>query len=265
MPYVLLIGIGIGTANYIINGELNWLQWVVQSLSTSFLIGYTLVVVAANKAWFNHHLKPFWKLYLLLFGGFFTIGVIATAVEHVIRTTVFSNTMFQPLAEGKMYVFNGIISLVLGFSFFQNKQIFPGEDANAEQDLNTFPEQENELDLESTSIDPILKLPVKQGETIVLIPVQDIVYLEAFDNYAFVYDLQGKKRLCDYSLRFLQKRLGKLFLRVHRKYILNTTHIKEIKPDSNARYRILFNVPELSPIVSSKSYAAVIRSLIKIK
>ena len=53
--------------------------------------------------------------------AFFLVGVLATEVEFIIRSLVFQSQLFQPFTAGKMYLFNGIISLILGFSFFQNK------------------------------------------------------------------------------------------------------------------------------------------------
>ncbi len=49
LPYILLVGLGIGTANYIMNDSLNWIQWVIQSLFTSLLIGFTTVLMVINK------------------------------------------------------------------------------------------------------------------------------------------------------------------------------------------------------------------------
>ena len=95
--------------------------------------------------------------------------------------------------------------------------------------------------------------------------MDEIVYFEAFDNYSFVYDLGGNKILCDYALIFLEKRLDKNFLRIHRKYIVNTQHIKQINPHLNGRYQILFDTPKLATITSSKGYATIVRKLIKIE
>ena len=47
LPHILLVGIGIGTANYTIHGGFNWLQWIIQSSATSFLIGFTLLLIAS--------------------------------------------------------------------------------------------------------------------------------------------------------------------------------------------------------------------------
>ena len=264
LPYVLLIGIGIGSANYLMFEQFNWIQWVIQSLSTSFLIGYSSLIIASNKPWVEHHLQPDWKLYLVLTGIFCGLGLLATEVEYMIRTLIFSAEEYQPFSGGKTYVFNAIISLALGLSFFLNGHFFAGNTSGKEKESQEAPDSMPETESPAEPSSPILKVPVKQGDTILLLATKDIVYFEAFDNYSFVYTRNGEKKLCDYSLLFLQQRLGDQFLRVHRKYIVNISFIKQIRPHSNSRYLMEFEAEGISPIVSSKSYTAAIRSLIKI-
>jgi len=243
LPYIIFAGIGIGTANYILNDNLNWIQSCIQSLSTSFIIGYTLLIVGLNIFWFKKYFNSKGKLYMFTLIIFFLAGVLATEVEHIIRSLVFQSQSFQPFTAGKMYLFNGIISLVLGFNYLQNNL------------------KKNKVDKLEDQIDSV---PVKQGKNILLIPIKDVVYFEAFDNYSFVYNVIGEKKLCDYSLSFLEKRLSEKFSRVHRKYIVNKNQIKQIKPHLNGRYLIEFN-NKLTTITSSKGYSSVIRKLIKIK
>ncbi|NHF61271.1 response regulator transcription factor [Flavobacteriaceae bacterium TP-CH-4] len=126
------------------------------------------------------------------------------------------------------------------------------------------PKQKQETPQNSQSSVPISHIPIKKGENILFVPIENIVYFEAFDNYSFVYDKKGEKKLCDYSLLFLETRLGEEFSRVHRKYIVNKGHIEQIKPHLNGRYVILFG-NQISPVMSSKSYSATIRKLIKIE
>jgi len=261
LPHILLIGLGIGTANFVMNGELNWLQWVIQSLFTSLVIGYTLIIAAINKVWLENLFPTTWKRYFLLFGIFFVAGMIATEGEQFMRSVVFSNQGYQAFTGGKMYVFNGILSTILGFSFFQHKYYF----ANAVLEKETLVEPTPEENSTAEVLSSIDKIPVKQGDTILLIPTADIVYFEAFDNYSFVFDVKGEKRLCDYSLLFLQKRLGGDFLRIHRKYIINSAQVKQVKSYGDARYLIFFGVKKMDPIISSKSYSKVVRSLTKIE
>lgn len=263
LPHIFFIAIGIGTANYIMHGRINWIQSIILSISTSFIIGFSLVTIILNKSWFESRLNPSWKLNIVFFILFFLLGVIATEVEQLIENLVFSNEKYRPFLNAKMCLFNGIISLMLGFSFIRSKLLLSDESLipKNSQQVN----RAAQPDQNSAPIPPLQKIPVKKGEAIFLIPIQDIVYFEAFDNYSFVYDTKGEKRLCDYSLLFLQKRLDERFMRIHRKYIVNTNHIKQVKPHLNARYIIEFESSKLSPIISSKSYTSSIRTLIKIK
>ncbi len=262
-PHIVFVGVGIGTANYIINGDLNWIQWILQSVSTSFLIGYTLLIIGLNKPWFKCYFKTKGKLYTFIFIAFFLIGVLATEVEHIIRSLIFHSQQFQPISAGKMYLFNGIISLVLGYSFFQNN-FTNKENLKLTKNKEKVQSEINHTNKLSSDPDSITSIPVKQGENILLIPIKDIAYFEAFDNYSFVYTITREKKLCDYSLLFLEKRLDKNFSRVHRKYIVNENYIKQIKPHINGRYLIEFSIG-LDPISSSKGYASIIRKLIKIE
>jgi len=260
LPHIFLIGMSIGTANYLIHATFNWFQWIILSISTSLIIGYGLLNIAAHRDSLKEYFQSPWKLYAALVLAFFLLGFFASEVENTLKALLFSHESYQPFSAGSTYLINGIISTAMGLSFFFNTQLFPteiGEDlSSAEMPL----EEEN---LEASQ--PISKIPVKKGETILLIAVEEIAYFEAYDNYAFVFDVKGNKMLCDYSLLFLEKRLGDAFIRIHRKFIVNTLHIKQIKPQLNSRYLIEFDKPQLESISSSKSYAASIRSLIKIE
>jgi hypothetical protein len=265
LPYIVLVGLGIGTANFITNDGLNWVQWAIQSLSTSFLIGYTTVLIGSNKAWFKAHLAPTWKLYLAIFFIFLLGATLATEMEHVIRSLVFGSEPYLSFTAGKMYLFNGIISLFLGFSYFQNSYSSKTPTPNTVDTPTAIENKKENTTAEVKSLDITTSIPVKQGENILLIPIRDIVYFEAYDNYSFVYDVHAQKKLCDYSLLFLEKRLDDHFSRVHRSYIVNARHIQQIKPHLNGRYLIEFAHKGIASISSSKSYSKTIRKLIKIE
>ena len=258
LPHIFLIGLSIGTANYLIHGTFNWFQWIILALSTSFVIGYSLLSIAANKSSFQAYFQSKWKLYVSLVGLCLFIGVFASELENMLKGLIFLNDGYQPFSAGSNYAINAVISLAMGLSFFFNEHLFPISSPKADE-IQSEPKEQAKLN------DPLAQIPLRQGENIRLLAVEDIAYFEAFDNYSFAYDLEGNRMLCDYSLLFLEKRLGNAFMRIHRKFILNTTHIKQIKPQLNSRYLIEFNNPQLEAISSSKSYAASIRSLIKIE
>ena len=257
LPQIIVVGLGIGTANYILHGNFNWLQWTMQSLSTSFIIGYVLVTIGSNKSWFKHHYKPRWKMYLIISILFFLAAALATEIEQIIRSLVFQDQQYKFLSAGKMYLFNGIISLVLGISFFHYNFLTTKSPITDES-------QKRKTTIDSSTSVSIVNIPVKKGEVISFIPLENIVYFEAFDNYSFVHNIEGEKKLCDYSLVFLEGRLSEEFSRIHRKYIVNKNHIQQIKPHVNGRFMILFG-NKIPSITSSKSYSSTIQKLIKIK
>lgn len=250
LPQIALVGLGIGTANYVLFGNFNWLQWVIQALLTSFIIGFGLVTIGANKPWFTSKFKPQWKVLGVVALLFFVIALFSTEAEQVLRALVFQENDYQFGAAGNLYLFNIIIALVLGLSFFQFDTLWSKGEATP-----------NQKEASPVTID---KIPVKKGEAIAFIPLEDIVYFEAFDNYSFVFTQTGDKKLCDYSLLFLESRLTGDFARIHRKYIVNKGHIQQIKPHLNGRHVLEFG-SKVEAITSSKSYLPTIQKLIKIK
>ena len=263
IPQIIVVGLGIGTANYFMHGNFNWLQWSIQSLTTSFIIGYTVVTIGANKLWFKSQFKRTLSLYLIPSILFFLAALLATETEQIIRTLVFQDHAYSFFSGGKMYLYNGIISVVLGLSFFHFNSLTP-KNYDSEGSGENSTKQNSNLTPVSSSSETVVNIPAKKGNVISLIPVESIVYFEAFDNYSFVYTIEGEKKLCDYSLLFLQTRLSEEFSRVHRKYIVNKSHIQQIKPYLNGRHQLVFG-NSIPSITSSKSYLSTIQKLIKIK
>ena len=63
------------------------------------------------------------------------------------------------------------------------------------------------------------------------ISLDDIVVLEAYDNYAYVHT-PGQKHIIGSTLKSLEEKLtGLHFNRIHRSYIINLKHIEKIEED----------------------------------
>jgi len=265
IPVILLIGVGIGSANWVMHNGMNWIKWVLQALVTSFIIGYSLVAIATNKERIATIVPNTWKRYSLLGFVFFLIGVFSSEVEHLFRSLVFFDEGYRPFQAGRVYFFNGILSLIFGFSFFEGS-LLSKPDENKKTNLATENEPNEKTTSENTSPQkpPLTQIPIKQGQNILLLNTSDILYFEANDNYAFVYDHQLKKRLCDYNLLFLETRLAPHFVRIHRKYIINVKYIQQIKPHFNSRYDIELKAAQPVSLRSSKGYIEAIRNLIKL-
>ncbi|WP_299760425.1 response regulator [uncultured Pontibacter sp.] len=75
-----------------------------------------------------------------------------------------------------------------------------------------------------------LRIVVKAANDIRIIPVKDVLYLEAYDDYVKVHTAEGlflKKKTMSYYERVLDP---KQFVRVHRSYIIPLSQLTRIEP-----------------------------------
>jgi len=74
------------------------------------------------------------------------------------------------------------------------------------------------------------RIVVKEGGNIRIIPVQEVQYIEAYDDYVKIYtgrDMHLKKK----TMGFYEKGLdADQFVRVHRSFIINLSHLTKIEP-----------------------------------
>jgi two-component system LytT family response regulator len=74
------------------------------------------------------------------------------------------------------------------------------------------------------------RVVVKKGANIIIIPIQKIHYLEAYDDYVKIYTADGfylkKKTMSHYEKSFDPVQ----FVRVHRSYLLNLQELTRIEP-----------------------------------
>ncbi|HKI81569.1 MAG TPA: LytTR family DNA-binding domain-containing protein, partial [Pseudodesulfovibrio sp.] len=83
------------------------------------------------------------------------------------------------------------------------------------------------------------KLAVNQDGRTILIPYDQIIFVEAFEDYSYVHTA-NQKFLSSHRLKNLEDRLGPhRFFRVHRKYLVNLDMVTEIAsmPGSNFMLR----------------------------
>lgn len=101
----------------------------------------------------------------------------------------------------------------------------------------------------STNANSIKKLPVREGEDIILIDPMEILYLYAMDGNVFVIT-ETKKYKTPESLKWWEDNLGKdNFFRTHRSYIVNIEKIEKITPWFNGAFNInLKNLEENIPV-----------------
>ena len=92
--------------------------------------------------------------------------------------------------------------------------------------------------------DKMTRIKVTVGETIKLIPCDDIVCFEADRKYTTIYTLDSAKFITDQTIRELDQSLPKPdFIRIHRKHIVNSKLIKELKRVDDRKFKVVLNVP----------------------
>ena len=105
----------------------------------------------------------------------------------------------------------------------------------------------------------IKTLTVKIGDKILLIKLDNIIFIEAEDKYVFLHTADGKKHLTDFTIGSLEEKLPDLFVRIHRSYIINSDHIKEIRRSFNGAFVFVMNNIENSRLSSSRANGDVLR------
>jgi two-component system LytT family response regulator len=92
------------------------------------------------------------------------------------------------------------------------------------------------------------RIVIKNGPKISIIPVQDVNYLEAQDDYVMIYSSEGKF-LKQKTMIFFDEHLDpKDFIRVHRSYIVAVKGIKKIELLEKESYQVILQDKTAIPV-----------------
>lgn len=108
--------------------------------------------------------------------------------------------------------------------------------------------------------DDHLRIVIKDGSSIKIIPIQDVIYLEAYDDYVKVHTTEKtylKKKTLTYYEKTLDKRQ---FVRIHRSFVLNLNELTGIEPFEKNSYRAILRDGTRIPI-SRTAYGPLKESL----
>ena len=92
------------------------------------------------------------------------------------------------------------------------------------------------------------RIVVKVGSKIKIIPVSQVQYLEAADDYVKIHSKDGiflKKKTMQY---FEESLLLQQFIRIHRSYIINTQLITRIESNEKDGHSVLLNTGVILPV-----------------
>lgn len=104
--------------------------------------------------------------------------------------------------------------------------------------------------METVSHSPIQRerIVVKSGSSIIVIPVEDILYLEAADDFVKIYSRKGHWLKNKTMAHFEQLLDANQFIRVHRSYIVNISEITRLEPYEKDSHILLLKSGEKIPV-----------------
>jgi len=111
---------------------------------------------------------------------------------------------------------------------------------------------------------PVTSLTIRRGNKMLLVKLEDVVYMEARDKYVSLFTEKGAEFLTEHSLIKLEEKLPSHFLRIHRAYIINTKYLKEIEPYFNGRYIITLKDSRQTRLTTGRNYQAQIKKWLEI-
>jgi two-component system LytT family response regulator len=98
------------------------------------------------------------------------------------------------------------------------------------------------------SSSPLNRIVVRKGNAINLIPVDQLKYVEAQDDYVMIYYAAGKA-LKQQTMKFYEDNLpGNDFVRVHRSYLVKVTEINRIEPYGKDNHVAILKTGEKLPV-----------------
>ena len=95
---------------------------------------------------------------------------------------------------------------------------------------------------------PVNRIVVRKGNSLNLIPVEQIRYVEAQDDYVMIYHTSGKA-LKQQIMKFYEENLPKEdFVRIHRSYIVKVEEIKRIEPYGKDNHIAILHSDDKLPV-----------------
>jgi len=98
---------------------------------------------------------------------------------------------------------------------------------------------------------PVNRIVVRKANSINIIPVDQVRYVEAQDDYVMIHHSTGKA-MKQQTMKFYEENLPKTdFVRIHRAYIVNVSEIKQIEPYGKDNHVAILNSGDKLPVSRS--------------
>ncbi len=113
---------------------------------------------------------------------------------------------------------------------------------------------ESILDHNNQNSEYLERVVTKSGSKIIIIPIENLNFIEAADDYVMLHSEEGK-HLKQKTMKFFEDKLNPShFIRIHRSYIVPVNRIKQIELVEKETYRLHLKSGEKLP-VSKSGYA----------
>jgi DNA-binding LytR/AlgR family response regulator len=110
----------------------------------------------------------------------------------------------------------------------------------------------------------LTRVPVRRRKNLHLIDTQDIVFAQVKDGTVFIQTHDAEDIVSYRTLEEFAAELDpEMFHRVHRSYLANVEHIREIIPQASGNYELLMDDRESTRIPLSRQHARELRRLYK--
>lgn len=128
-------------------------------------------------------------------------------------------------------------------------------------DVTTSPQLENNSGNKNTELRKLKKIPIYRANRLILIDLEDILWLEANDHYTWISTVEGRY-LSNLSLADLETRIEpEVFFRCHRSHIVNLKFIKEINRVGDS-HQLLLEKLENAKVPVSRKRIAILKDLL---
>jgi two-component system response regulator LytT len=87
--------------------------------------------------------------------------------------------------------------------------------------------------------DRLRYLAVRDGESVRMVPLENVTFVQAAGDYSELHLDDGVTHLHDKSLRSLAVLLPDTFIRVHRSYIVHTGRVEAFRGEAGGRYALV--------------------------
>jgi two-component system LytT family response regulator len=98
---------------------------------------------------------------------------------------------------------------------------------------------------------PLNRIVIKKGNAISFIPVRNILFMKAEDDYVMIHH-SGGKALKDQTMKYYERKLpASEFVRIHRSYLVSIEYISRIEPYGKETYLAITKNGEKLPVSRS--------------